>query len=63
MTEFIPICIYCNWPWNQDNKGLFIKGKYICATCEQKLIQSNCSQPEYQYYISGLKKIWRCFEA
>lgn len=63
MTEIAPICIYCHTIWDQNSKGIFIMGKYICHDCEQKLIHSNCDQPEYEYYISGLKKIWRCLEA
>lgn len=62
LGDLAPCCIYCQCQWNEQQQGIFIKGNFICAQCEQKLITTSCEQPQYHYYMNGLKKIWRLLE-
>ncbi|WP_082788908.1 sigma factor G inhibitor Gin [Desulfolucanica intricata] len=54
-------CIYCG-KFDNDFNGIIIKYNYICLACETKLTSVKVDDEKYDYYIKGLKKIWRCFE-
>ncbi|NLI12571.1 MAG: sigma-G inhibitor, Gin [Peptococcaceae bacterium] len=46
-----------------DKKGLCLRGNYICPACEARIISLTRNDPDYDIYISGLKKIWAGFSA
>ncbi|HOV79105.1 MAG TPA: sigma factor G inhibitor Gin [Bacillota bacterium] len=52
-------CILCRRPKQEDNRGLCVRGRFICPECEAKIIRLGRNDPDYEYYRSGLKKIWR----
>lgn len=52
------ICAFCGEKIIDD--GLFILGNYICALCESKLVTIRANDANYDFYKSGLKKMWRC---
>ncbi len=39
--------------------GIIIRGGFICGSCEKKLVSISCNDFFYDFYINGLKKIWR----
>ncbi len=39
--------------------GLVILGHYICRPCEEAISGLAWDDPRYEFYKSGLKKIWR----
>lgn len=51
-------CILCRrFQWDGKH-GLYLKGYYICPECEAKLVSLSENDPNYETYITGLKKIW-----
>ncbi|ABO48606.1 hypothetical protein Dred_0056 [Desulforamulus reducens MI-1] len=56
-------CVLCKAAVQETNIGIRILGKYICTSCEQKIINLSWDDPDYEAYKSGLKKIWRFNEA
>lgn len=52
-------CIICETARAGEN-GLVVCGNYICPLCEEKIIRVSVNNPAYEFYTSGLKKIWRC---
>lgn len=56
-------CVFCHRVIEEDNIGIVILGKCICASCEQKVTNLAWDDPEYDVYKSGVKKIWRFNEA
>jgi DNA-directed RNA polymerase subunit RPC12/RpoP len=41
-----------------NNRGLLVKGRYVCPECEARIIVLSRDDPDYDYYKLGLKKIW-----
>ncbi len=56
-------CILCRRLCRDDKKGLCLRGNYICPACEARIISLTRNDPDYDIYISGLKKIWTGFSA
>ncbi|SHF11740.1 Inhibitor of sigma-G Gin [Desulforamulus putei DSM 12395] len=63
IVKEMPECILCRSVLHEKNAGIIILGKGICSVCEQKITDLAWDDPDYDTYISGLKKIWRCKEA
>lgn len=53
-------CLICGKESNRCGDGLTLKGMYICCCCEREMISTPCDHSLYSFYVSGLKKIWRC---
>lgn len=51
-------CILCRQFRRDEKQGLYVRGNYICPACEVKIISLTRNDPDYDIYISGLKKIW-----
>ncbi|MDT8715775.1 sigma factor G inhibitor Gin [Clostridium sp. 19966] len=47
-------CIICR---KNHSNGIIINGRFICNTCEARLINSNIETDFYKYYIECMKKI------
>ncbi|MBU3196892.1 sigma factor G inhibitor Gin [Clostridium algidicarnis] len=47
------ICILCR---KSINNGIMINGKYICKSCEEKLISCNIDTDFYEYYKQCIKR-------
>ncbi len=43
-----------------DSNGIVIKNCYICGNCEKNIVKSHCGSDNYNFYVNGLKNIWRC---
>lgn len=57
-------CMFCNGIWYEGKMdGILIFGNYICPDCEQSIVETGYNKADNQYYINGLKKIWRCLKA
>lgn len=56
-------CIFCRQLRPVGEEGLLIKGYFICAACEAKIASLYREDPDYDFYLNGLKKIWRLSEA
>ncbi|GAB6179069.1 hypothetical protein JCM14036_03880 [Desulfotomaculum defluvii] len=54
-------CILCQTDISENNFGLVILGRCICANCEQEITNLCWDDPDYDAYKRGLKKIW-CFK-
>lgn len=53
-------CLICGKERDCSDNGLILKGMYICCSCERQMINTPCDHWLYNFYVSGLKKIWRC---
>ena len=53
-----PACIFCRRLRQEEGRGLWVKGRYICPECEARIIVLARDDPDYDYYKLGLKKIW-----
>ncbi|WP_081410895.1 sigma factor G inhibitor Gin [Desulfotruncus alcoholivorax] len=51
-------CIFCGEKTVAD--GLWVLGSHICALCESKIVTIDAGDANYDFYKSGLKKMWRC---
>ncbi|OPX91169.1 MAG: Inhibitor of sigma-G Gin [Pelotomaculum sp. PtaB.Bin013] len=60
MVNISPICIICRQALQEGEQSLFITGHNICFNCENKIMALSADNPDYDYFIKGLKKIW-CF--
>ena len=40
-------------------RGLDLCGHLLCASCESRLVNLSCDDPEYDAVRQGLKKVWR----
>jgi DNA-directed RNA polymerase subunit RPC12/RpoP len=58
VTVHSPACILCRQLWREDDRGLYIKGRYICPECETRILMLSRNDPDYDYCKWGLKKIW-----
>lgn len=58
-NKVVPVCALCKKIPEQGMRGgFFLKGIFICKSCENELITSRPeNQPEYQGAIAKLKKI------
>jgi len=52
------ICAFCGEKKTTD--GLSVLGNHICARCESKIVNIKANDADYDFYKSGLKKMWRC---
>lgn len=55
MTHNENRCIFCE---ELHTEGIHLRGKFICSTCEQELLNTQVDEPAYQTYKEGLKLIW-----
>jgi len=39
-------------------RGLLIYGFLLCQACETRINSISPEDPDYKYYINGLKKMW-----
>lgn len=51
-------CIICQ-NLARVEEVLVLQGQMICTTCEQTMLSYTPHHPDYEFYIRGLKKIWR----
>ena len=58
MAVEAPACILCRKVRQHPYQGLSVKGHYICAACEARIIALSRDDPDYDHYKLGLKKIW-----
>lgn len=52
-------CLFCGCTGNGGG-GIVVRGRFICGTCEQNMVNAGCDSMIYHFYVNGLKKIWRC---
>jgi len=55
-----PTCIICRRALQEGEQALIIAGHNICLECGNKIVALSPDQPDYNYFMTGLKKIW-CF--
>ncbi|WP_062350044.1 sigma factor G inhibitor Gin [Bacillus kwashiorkori] len=48
-------CIICE---GEKNIGYHLYHSFICSDCEKAMINTDVSDPSYQYYLKQLKKIY-----
>ncbi|RJQ27546.1 MAG: sigma-G inhibitor, Gin [Peptococcaceae bacterium] len=51
-------CLFCRQQRPVTGEGLLIRGYFICAACEAKITLLYREDPDYDFYLNGLKKIW-----
>jgi len=60
MAETICNCILCRRGFSREDKeGLWVRGHFICPSCEKKIVSLSRDDPDYEKYKWGLKKIWQ----
>lgn len=47
-------CIICD---NIKVEGIHLYESFICQECEKNIINTNTSDPKYQYYLKKLRNI------
>ncbi|MCA0989590.1 sigma factor G inhibitor Gin [Guptibacillus algicola] len=48
------ICLVCE---ERCTKGIHICERFICYDCERKVIETDTSHANYQYYLEKLRKL------
>ena len=57
--NLLPKCIVCDdTPQGGIKEGILVSRRFICFTCERKIIKSTIDDHEYLYYKECLKKVW-----
>lgn len=51
-------CVICG-NLRGAGEGLIIRECYVCPQCELEIAGLSIDDPDYEYYISGLKRMWR----
>jgi len=68
VNELLLNCIVCGEKsviLNSDNivsePGIFVRGHYICADCEARIVQLSALDigNDYNYYVARMKQIWQ----
>ncbi|MGB8002287.1 MAG: sigma factor G inhibitor Gin [Anaerobacillus sp.] len=47
-------CLVCE---ENSSKGIHICGRFICNDCERKVIETDTSHENYQFYLEKLRKL------
>lgn len=55
MSEGTQRCIFCD---EAHNEGIFLHGKFICANCQEDILNIDVNDPEYDTYKEGIKVVW-----
>lgn len=59
MNDIFAECTICRRRAREDgSRGLWVAGCHICSACERRLLSLSATDPEYPYFMSGLKKMW-----
>ena len=53
-------CIVCN---QAKTDGIVIVDHFICANCEQEIVQTDVKDAKYSFYIHQLKRLWMQLQA
>ncbi len=56
MPEEVQHCIICGRP---DNSGLIVRGRAICADCEQQIVTVDADDPAYTGIVHKLRQLWQ----
>lgn len=48
-------CIVCG---NLSEKGIHICEQWICAMCEDEIVQTDVEDEKYPFFIHQLRQIW-----
>jgi len=57
--NIIPKCFICGEvPMGGIRDGLYIGRKFICSSCENKIVSTNTSDAEYSFFSDKLKEVW-----
>lgn len=46
-------CIICA---EEKNEGIFVKGEFICTSCEEKIVKCDLTNEEYELYLNIIRK-------
>ncbi|MCP8971204.1 sigma factor G inhibitor Gin [Ectobacillus ponti] len=48
------VCIVCE---DAKETGIYLYNGFICEECERSMIETDTSDPKYQFYLKQLRKI------
>ena len=54
------VCLFCG---KETEHGLHILDAVICRECEQAIVRTEATHPQYDDYVEKLKRIWPPSEA
>jgi hypothetical protein len=57
--NLLPKCLICeNTPSGGIADGVFIGKRFLCASCEIRIVTLRWNDEDYQFYSQGLRRLW-----